>query len=94
VNETHDPKRTSWVDSARGHADFPIQNLPYGIFRRSGRDSSPAVGVAIGQEILDIPAARATGAFSERAGKAAQACANPSLNALMAPSIGRPCVPQ
>jgi fumarylacetoacetase len=32
LDETHDPKRQSWVRSANGHADFPIQNLPVGIF--------------------------------------------------------------
>ena len=32
IDSTHDPKLRSWVDSANGHADFPIQNLPYGLF--------------------------------------------------------------
>jgi len=32
LDETHDPARTSWVEGADGHADFPIQNLPYGVF--------------------------------------------------------------
>ena len=31
-DETHDPARTSWVESANGHPDFPIQNLPFGVF--------------------------------------------------------------
>ena len=33
MNETHDPERTSWVESAQGATDFPIQNLPFGVFR-------------------------------------------------------------
>jgi fumarylacetoacetase len=84
VNQTHDPGRTSWVESARGHADFPIQNLPYGVFRRRGTESSPAVGIAIGDEILDIGAARAAGLLTARAAVAAEACTTPALNALMA----------
>lgn len=32
IDETHDPARSSWVEGADGHPDFPIQNLPYGIF--------------------------------------------------------------
>ena len=32
LDETHDPARQSWVASANGHADFPIQNLPLGVF--------------------------------------------------------------
>ena len=84
MNQTHDPKRTSWVESAQGHTDFPIQNLPFGVFRRRRTDSSPAIGVAIGDEILDLGAARAAGGLSERVAVAAQACTTPTLNALMA----------
>ncbi|MET0371660.1 MAG: fumarylacetoacetase [Sphingobium sp.] len=54
TDETHDPARTSWVESANGHADFPIQNLPLGIFSPAG--GAPRSGVAIGDMILDLPA--------------------------------------
>jgi fumarylacetoacetase len=84
VNQTHDPGRISWVDSAQGHTEFPIQNLPYGVFRRRGKDSVPAVGIAVGDEILDIGAAQAAGWLPERVEAAAQACTTPTLNALMA----------
>jgi len=84
VNETHGPKRTSWVQSAQGHTDFPIQNLPYGVFRRRGTDGPPVIGVAIGDEILDIGAAGAAGGLTARVAVAAQACTAPTLNALMA----------
>jgi fumarylacetoacetase len=84
VNETHDPRRTSWVESAQGHSDFPIQNLPYGVFRRRGTDKPPVIGVAIGEQILDLGAARATGGLTECAAVAAQACTTATLNALMA----------
>ncbi|WP_342251240.1 fumarylacetoacetase [Sphingomonas sp. OTU376] len=54
IDETHDPVRTSWVGSANGHPDFPIQNLPLGIFSPAGGDPRP--GVAIGDQILDLRA--------------------------------------
>jgi len=55
IDVTHDPSLVSWVESAnRADTDFPIQNLPFGTFRRSG----PArLGVAIGDQVLDATAA-------------------------------------
>ncbi|MFL5401632.1 MAG: fumarylacetoacetase [Gemmatimonadales bacterium] len=87
MNETHDPARTSWVESAQGATDFPIQNLPFGVFRRRGAEDQPTVGVAIGDQILSIAAGHGTRAFSGRAAKAAEACEASSLNGLMA--LGR-----
>ena len=52
VDATHDPALRSWLESANGHADFPIQNLPLGIFSPPG--GAPRIGVAIGDSILDI----------------------------------------
>ena len=52
IDETHDPKRTSWVESANVHPDFPIQNLPLGIFSPPGHSVRP--GVAIGDFILEL----------------------------------------
>jgi fumarylacetoacetase len=52
IDETHDPARTSWVESANGHPDFPIQNLPLGVF--SVGNAEPRIGVAIGEMILDL----------------------------------------
>ena len=55
VNETHDPDRRSWVESAnQPGCDFPIQNLPFGLFRRKGKKEAPRGGVAIGDQILDL----------------------------------------
>ena len=45
IDETHDAKRKSWVASANGNADFPLQNLPLGVFSRRG--DTPRGGVAI-----------------------------------------------
>jgi fumarylacetoacetase len=54
IDATHDPALESWVESANDPAgDFPIQNLPFGRFRRD-EDSSWCIGVAIGDQVLDL----------------------------------------
>ncbi len=84
-DHTHDPALRSWVESANDpETDFPIQNLPLGIFRRRGSGERPRVGVAIGDRVLDLAACARAGCFDGRAGEAAEACHEPSLNALMA----------
>jgi len=83
LNETHDPLRRSWVESADDpRGDFPIQNLPFGIFRCDAR-AAPRAGVAIGDRILDLAAARGAGLFRGVAAEAAEAVTGPTLNALM-----------
>jgi len=58
LNETHTPELRSWVDSAnRADTDFPVQNLPLGRFRRMGAGEDFRIGVAIGDQILDLCAA-------------------------------------
>ncbi|WPZ32556.1 fumarylacetoacetase [Thalassobaculum sp. OXR-137] len=60
LNATHDPARKSWVESANAPgADFPIQNLPFGVFSQG--DGPKRVGVAIGDRILDLTALEAAG---------------------------------
>jgi fumarylacetoacetase len=81
MNETHDPARRSWVESAQDHPDFPIQNLPFGVFRRIG--GPPRVGIAIGDQILDVVAAAAAAPFGAVAANAARACESGSLNSFM-----------
>jgi fumarylacetoacetase len=57
LNATHDPQLRSWVASANQAAcDFPIQNLPYGRFRRAGSGEAFRIGVAIGDQVLDLKA--------------------------------------
>ena len=68
IDETHDPARTSWVPGADDHAEFPIQNLPLGIFSPPG--GAPRGGVAIGDQVLDLPAALAAGLFAGEAARA------------------------
>jgi fumarylacetoacetase len=84
MNETHDPARRSWVASAQGHPDFPIQNLPFGVFRRRDDDEPARVGMAVGDQILDLTACHDEGRFTGAAERAAEACAAPALNLLMA----------
>ncbi|PZQ24641.1 MAG: fumarylacetoacetase [Sphingopyxis macrogoltabida] len=79
IDDTHDPARTSWVASANGHGDFPVQNLPYGIFSPAGQ--APRAGVAIGDAIIDLRACAAAGLLPSAA---AATCADETLNALMA----------
>jgi len=55
IDETHDPALESWVAGANGHAEFPVQNLPYGVF--SSARHAVRIGVAIGDKILDVKAA-------------------------------------
>src|ERR1700747_1713670 len=86
IDETHNPRRESWVTSARGHAEFPIQNLPFGIFSPSG--GAPRGGVAIGDMIFDLPAGLEAGLFSGNRARAAGAAAGAALNPLMALGIG------
>ncbi len=82
INETHDPRLTSWVATANlPDADFPIQNLPFGVFARTGTDEAPRVGVAIGDQILDLAACLRAGLLT---GAAAARCDAPSLNGLLA----------
>lgn len=89
VDETHDAKRISWVTSANGHADFPIQNLPLGVFSlKKKRGDKPRGGVAIGDEVFDLKAAFELGLFSGAAAKAAGAASAATLNGLMALGAG------
>ena len=85
MNQTHRPDLRSWIESANNRkGDFPVQNLPFGIFRRRGTEDIPRVGVAIGDQILDITEANGHALFTGAALDAAYACEQPSLNALMA----------
>ncbi|MEP6780942.1 MAG: fumarylacetoacetase [Gemmatimonadaceae bacterium] len=86
-NSTLDPALKSWHASANEpNADFPVQNLPLGVFRRRGSNEQPRVGMAIGDSILDIPACLAANLFADctqETRDAAALCANSALNALM-----------
>ncbi len=84
LNQTHNPDLTSWVESANsGKTDFPIQNLPFAIFRRADSNEDFRAGVAIGDQVLDLAAARKTGVFTGVAQAAIAVCDSPELNGLM-----------
>jgi fumarylacetoacetase len=83
VNKTHDPALTSWIESANSpDTDFPIQNLPFGVFSRKG-DSERRVGVAIGDQIVDIGESLSANLWSGKARDVARWCDRPTLNELM-----------
>ena len=85
IDHTHDPDALSWVASAAAAGtDFPIQNLPFGVFARRGSGEAPRVGVAIGELILDVGACARAGLIGGAAALPAQDCDGSSLNALMA----------
>ncbi len=82
IDSTHDAALTSWVDSANlPETDFPIQNLPLGVFRRRGSEEAFRPGVAIGNRVLDLAAAAAAGALPA---EVAEALHGSELNAFMA----------
>ncbi len=72
----------SWIASANGHSDFPLQNLPLGVFSIQG--SAPRSGVAIGEHIFDLEAALAAGLFEGLAKVAVEASLGGALNAYFA----------
>ncbi|EIZ80638.1 fumarylacetoacetase [Novosphingobium sp. Rr 2-17] len=82
IDETHDPALRSWVQSERDCVDFPIQNLPLGIFCRAGE--APRGGVAIGRYIVDLAALAGSGLLEGEALAAAEAASGPALNPLLA----------
>ena len=85
IDETHDQRLTSWVDSAnRPGSDFPIQNLPFAVFRRAGSAEPLRCGVGIGDAIVDLTALGPAAPGAGPAAEALAACAASSLNALMA----------
>ncbi len=89
LDRTHDAALQSWVASANTEGtDFPIQNLPLGIFRRAGSDEAFRPGTAIGDQILDLTALVRSGALTGDAAAALAGTEDGTLNALMA--RGRP----
>src|SRR4051794_31320246 len=84
IDTTHDAALTSWIESAQdAQADFPIQNLPLGVFHTP--EQSPRPGVAIGDRILNLVAAAEQGMLSPANSEIIQQCrTEASLNALLA----------
>ncbi|MGH8294440.1 MAG: fumarylacetoacetase [Steroidobacteraceae bacterium] len=88
LDSTHDPQLRSWVASANlPGCDFPIQNLPLAVFRRAAGGENFRCGAAIGDSVLDLGALDMLSPFGGLAAQSLAACAEPSLNRLMA--LGR-----
>jgi fumarylacetoacetase len=79
TNSTHDPNLKSWIESANQSPDFPIQNLPYCVFQQS--NSRPAIGVGIGDQVLNLASCCELGLIEDRF---MDALSKPRLNELMA----------
>ncbi len=80
MSHPNDPKLKSFVE-VDSRSDFPIQNLPYGVFSAADREV-PRVGVAIGAFVLDLAVLEEAGLL--KAAEGAAVFAQPSLNAFMA----------
>ena len=80
-NPTHSAFAKSWVTSANAEGcDFPIQNLPFAVFRRAGSGEAFRGGVAIGDQVIDLAQVALTDCLDGLAQAAAQACTQPALN--------------
>ncbi|MGQ3004443.1 MAG: fumarylacetoacetase, partial [Hydrogenophaga sp.] len=85
LNHTHDANTRSWLESANAPGtDFPIQNLPFGVFRRKGSSEAFRGGVAIGDQVIDLAAIAQAGAVSGPAAQAVNACTGDALNDFLA----------
>ena len=84
-NHTHDPAAASWLPTANAAGcDFPVQNLPFAVFRRAGSDEAFRGGVAIGDQVVDLAALAASTGLAGLAREAAQLCARETLNDFLA----------
>lgn len=85
LDATHDPALRSWVAAANDpDSDFPIQNLPFGVFRRRDSRAAPAMGVAIGDRIVDLAACQRAGMLGRDAVPIAGLLGDDSFNRLIA----------
>jgi fumarylacetoacetase len=82
IDHTHAPERRCWVASADRHPDFPIQNLPFGVFTPPG--GRPRGGIAIGDDIFDLAGALKLGLFNGLAARAAERACGTTLNSFFA----------
>ncbi|KQQ08503.1 fumarylacetoacetase [Rathayibacter sp. Leaf296] len=90
ADATNDPRTRSWVAGADGHPDFPLQNLPFGVFspNEPGADTDPRGGIRIGDRILDLRALVGTDLLTGPALTGADAAAEGTLNSFFALGAG------
>ena len=85
LDHTHDPAARSWIATANAAgSDFPIQNLPFAVFRRAGSTENFRGGVAIGDQIVDLDALSRCASLDGQAREAAGACRQAELNQFFA----------
>ena len=83
-DSTHDPALRSWVKSANlPDTDFPIQNLPFGVFSRKG-ETERRIGVAIGDQIVDVSECEKGNLWGESGREVARLCGESTLNGIAA----------
>lgn len=84
LNETHDPSLASWVASANvPGCDFPLQNLPFAVFRPAGSAQAYRGGVAIGDQVVDLERLASMDAYQGDELVAVAAAAEHTLNTFM-----------
>ena len=87
IDETHSADLRSWVESANDPATyFPIQNLPFGVFRLG--DTTPHVGIRVGTHVVPIDVIVRLGLLTGDARSAASLCEGQALNRLMGAGAG------
>jgi fumarylacetoacetase len=85
IDATHNPALKSWVPSANEPGcDFPVQNLPYARLRRKGSDEPWRVGVAIGDQVLDLQLALHQSPWADGIGDLLEPLAAGDIAAFMA----------
>ena len=85
TDSTHALSLRSWLASANvPGCDFPIQNLPHGVFRSAGTSERFRGGVAIGDQVFNLEAALELELFPEAVGDTARAASRAPLNDFMA----------
>jgi fumarylacetoacetase len=84
LDATHDPEARSWLASANQNGcAFPLQNLPFAVFRRASSSEPFRGGVAIGDQIIDLRALANARLFMAEAAEGVRAGSLPALNTLM-----------
>ena len=84
ADRSHDPNRSTWIDQiAQGQSDFPIQNLPLGVFREEGTDDEGTVGVRILDRVLDLQGIVELDLLDSLAVEVQEAACRPRLNGLL-----------
>jgi fumarylacetoacetase len=85
LDHMHDPGARSWIETANAAgSDFPIQNLPFAVFRRAGSTEDFRGGVAIGDQIVDLDALSRCASLDGQAREAVGACRHAELNQFFA----------